>query len=86
MEMVTRTIICYPRPQILRLDFLRLTFDSTCTFGNNHLARVYEGRIVDALRNFSTSKTSASPKPSGNEQQYDNVCSIAIWGMYNILL
>ncbi|KAL5692463.1 hypothetical protein EMGR_006057 [Emarellia grisea] len=60
--------------------------NATYTFGNNHLARVYEGRMVDALRNFSTSKASASPNPSGNEQQYDNVCSIAIWGVYNILL
>ncbi|KAH1427858.1 hypothetical protein KXV37_004859 [Aspergillus fumigatus] len=46
--------------------------NATYTFGNNHLARVYEGRMVDALRNFSTSKASASPNPSGNEQQYDN--------------
>ncbi|GIC89117.1 fungal specific transcription factor domain-containing protein [Aspergillus udagawae] len=59
---------------------------ATCTFGDNHLARVYEGRIVNALRNFPSSNPSASPKPSGDEQQYDNVCNIAIWGVYNILL
>ncbi|PKX97669.1 fungal specific transcription factor domain-containing protein [Aspergillus novofumigatus IBT 16806] len=68
------------RLSLTTIQGLAVLWRCTCTFGNNHLARVYEGRIVDALRNFSTSKTSASPKPSGNEQQYDNVCSIAIWG------
>ncbi|KAG2014428.1 hypothetical protein GB937_006653 [Aspergillus fischeri] len=74
------------RLSLATIQGLAVLWRCTCTFGNNHLARVYEGRIVDALRNFSTSMTYASPKPSGNEQQYDNVCSIAIWGVYNILL
>ncbi|GFF38363.1 hypothetical protein IFM51744_03774 [Aspergillus udagawae] len=65
---------------------LAVLWRCTCTFGDNHLARVYEGRIVNALRNFPSSNPSASPKPSGDEQQYDNVCNIAIWGVYNILL
>ncbi|KAF7173510.1 hypothetical protein CNMCM5623_005748 [Aspergillus felis] len=74
------------RLSLATIQGLAVLWRCTCTFGDNHLARVYEGRIVDALRNFSSSNPSASPKPGGNEQQYDNVCNIAIWGVYNILL
>ncbi|GIJ86303.1 hypothetical protein Asppvi_005190 [Aspergillus pseudoviridinutans] len=74
------------RLTLTTIQGLAVLWRCTCTFGDNHLARVYENRIVDALHNFSSSNPSASPKPGRNEQEYDNVCNIAIWGVYNILL
>ncbi|RHZ46510.1 fungal specific transcription factor domain-containing protein [Aspergillus thermomutatus] len=74
------------RLSLATIQGLAVLWRCTCSFGNDHLSRVYEGRMAYALRDFSSSIPSASPQSSENERQYDNVCNTAIWGVYNILL
>ncbi|RHZ50748.1 hypothetical protein CDV55_100686 [Aspergillus turcosus] len=73
------------RLSLATIQGLAVLWRCACSLGDNHLARVYEDRIADALRDFSSSTTPASPKSSENERQYDNVCNIAVLGVYNIL-